>query len=344
MVTHGAEARQVLNIGLTRFEAIPKDNAVQLEWDTETELGTAGYRLKRGQGGTFDYLMEAGGNGSLFILSEGGPSLGASYSVVDDTASNSEIYTYQLIEVTTDGGETVQADVTVTVGLVPTETPIVLGGSDGGGGGNNGKDTPTPEPTATATTTQAVDNTPVPQATSIPTVADTATPQVAATRTPDTRQSNTTDLSNVAETSVTKDVQGNDSNSEIELEQSDNSAVSVAQTLDEPLAVGLAGDPEASSVPTIQDLPSLELNVDYDPVGTSNGISNSQPIVIGNNQYNDDTQVTPPNTKGSQQSQSSGNAFAGRIYLWIAFIAAVVIFVAAVLGAILLYTRRQNKD
>lgn len=35
---------------------------------------------------------------------------------------------------------------------------------------------------------------------------------------------------------------------------------------------------------------------------------------------------------------------AGMIYLWMAFIAAIVIFTAAVLGAILLYTRQQTKE
>ena len=58
--TNGVKAGQVLNIGLTRFEAIPLDSAVRIEWDTETELGTAGYRLKRGQNGTFSYLLESG--------------------------------------------------------------------------------------------------------------------------------------------------------------------------------------------------------------------------------------------------------------------------------------------
>jgi len=39
-----------------------------------------------------------------------------------------------------------------------------------------------------------------------------------------------------------------------------------------------------------------------------------------------------------------GTLMAGKFYLWIAFIAAMVIFVAAVLGAILLYTRQRNKE
>lgn len=35
---------------------------------------------------------------------------------------------------------------------------------------------------------------------------------------------------------------------------------------------------------------------------------------------------------------------AGKIYLWVAFAAALIIFTAAVLGAILLYTRQRYKE
>ena len=146
------QASQALNVGLIRFEGIPLDNAVRLEWDTETELGTASYKVKRGQNSALVYLPAPSGNSDLFIGSEGGPNLGFDYSYTDDTTVNGERYTYQLIEIEVDGSEIPLADTTVTAGLVPTKTPVVVF-AGGNGGGNSNQIANTAIPSATATTT-----------------------------------------------------------------------------------------------------------------------------------------------------------------------------------------------
>jgi ABC-type Na+ efflux pump permease subunit len=44
------------------------------------------------------------------------------------------------------------------------------------------------------------------------------------------------------------------------------------------------------------------------------------------------------------ETRTPGGSLAGKIYLWAAFIAALVIFIAAVVGAILIYTRQRSKE
>ncbi len=327
-------ARQRLNIGLTRFEAFPLDNAVRLEWDTETELGTAGYRLKRGQNGAFSFLQQPGSSDPVFINSEGGPSFGASYNFLDETAVNGETYSYQLVEVTIDGSETVQANQTVTAGLVPTNTPIILDGTGGGGGS---QPTSTPLPSATITTTQVSSSTPIPTPTKVATIPPTVTPRATMTQISPVVESETVDNTNDVEIAPTTIFQPVGSPTE-------TSGMAVAQALEEPSVAESLVPKETSFEENVQQALTIVDNAvkavqEENPVP----IANSNPIVIGGKQPIDN-RTAPGSVEGHQETTIADNEMAGRIYLWVAFIAAFVIFTAAVLGAILLYTRRRNKE
>ena len=80
-------------------------------------------------------------------------------------------------------------------------------------------------------------------------------------------------------------------------------------------------------------------------VSVGNGENPNSPEIIGAaqqpaNSQSPDIETEYPDTYQSDASSS----LAGQIYLWIAFFAALAIFTAAVLGAILIYTRRRSKE
>jgi hypothetical protein len=107
------------HVRLARFEAMATTSGVRLEWDVETEVGTAGYKISRGSGGAFAELADPKGNGDLFIVAEGGPFQAHRYVAVDETAEYGASYTYQLVEITAGSREQVQAEASVTMMAAP---------------------------------------------------------------------------------------------------------------------------------------------------------------------------------------------------------------------------------
>jgi hypothetical protein len=68
-------------------------------------------------------------------------------------------------------------------------------------------------------------------------------------------------------------------------------------------------------------------------------------VDIGTNQYPADERL--PGSDSEFQTTITAvptGSLAGKIYLWVAFAAALIIFTAAILGAILLYTRQRYKE
>ena len=333
-------AAPAVNVGLTRFEAIPLDNAVRLEWDTETELETAGFMLKRGQNNSFDYLADPAGTGTLFIVSEGGPAFGFNYVFVDETVINGEIYTYKLIEVEVNGSEVVHAESTVTVGLVPTNTPIELGSGGGNGSNNNpppATTTATLQATAVASPTSETSNTAVVSATPFP----TSVPVVAATKVVPEE---------VSPDFATEPPTANDDQQKVSEQPAIDTTDQSEETTNSGVAVAFAQeDPQDyPAVETIEEAPGeLISDEEVDATNELQGstVTSDRPEVIGAPQYPADESPSGSETQVQDtETAAPSSGLAGKAYLWVAFIAALVIFAAAVLGAILLYTRQRSKE
>jgi hypothetical protein len=333
-------ASPATNVGLIRFEAIALDNAVRLEWETETELETAGFMLKRGQNGSFVYVVDPDGAGNLFILSEGGPAFGSSYAFTDEMVNNSEEYTYQLIEIETSGDEIVHSEITVTAGIIPTNTPIVLSS-----GVNSSPDdlSVTATETGTPQATVSPSATPSPESTEILLIRPSSTPwpTITVARTDVaaeiTQDNNVEQAVNVAgeqpSFDETRDGSDNDEN---------GAAVAFAQEDPEPYpgeesitATPMESINNESGVESIEELPETGEIED----------SPAAPEVIGATPY----PLEPASIEAEPAVINSGSAnsttsLMGKMYLWVAFLAALTIFIAAALGAILLYTRQRSKE
>jgi hypothetical protein len=107
------------------------------------------------------------------------------------------------------------------------------------------------------------------------------------------------------------------------------------QTGDSDVAVTLAqGDSEDYPGPDLLEGESFDTGENPD-----------RPEVIGTDQYPTDGRPSDPDSEFQNTNTAvSSGGLAGKIYLWVAFAAALIIFTAAVLGAILLYTRQRYKE
>lgn len=88
----------VLGGGLIFYQLI-KPPSVTVQWNTETELDTAGFNLYRSELGEDNYTLV---NDTL-INSEGGATSGASYTFVDSSVEAGKTFIYLLEEIQIDG-------------------------------------------------------------------------------------------------------------------------------------------------------------------------------------------------------------------------------------------------
>lgn len=321
-----AQANTPLNVGLRSFTGTALDNAVRLDWITETELNTAGFKIKRSTGTSQNFVTL---DNIGIVPSTGGVATGASYSVVDDTAVNGQIYTYKLVEVRSDTTEEELA--TVTVSLEPTPTPIVILTNN-----------PTVSSTNTAVPTSTATRTPTPSNTNPPTATVTVTPgQTGMTNTPTaTIVSPMTAVPLVTATqngSATLDAPssttaGDSGNTVLAQEQAETPEPGYPGPVDTEAGSGDAGGYPANQSPSPS--PTPENPTPYPITADDDNAAPPTLAVIGNQENAQPVNAAP--------TVAPGEVLRGRAFLWAGFIIALLIFIFGVIGAIIFYRRRPE--
>jgi hypothetical protein len=347
-------ARPPLAVGLTSFEAFPSDGVVRLAWHTETEVNTVAYLLRRSEDGSTPIWLEHLGAGG-YILADGGPAVAADYEEADDTVSNGTRYTYYLYEVESNSSETEIASLTVTAGI-PTATPT---------------STPSPTPSPIIISVSQVTDTatpisrgqgplPTPTHTIAPTQLSTA-PAVT-TPTPEEQDDSTgTAGTPVGAMETTRRVSvpllesttpspnigpGESESAPISSLESENAGIDEARLNSAiaqvpPTETAAYPGPVPSPVASTRDngYPPLEAatSVEDGPAAypsAPGGETGSALPVVG--------AQSVETTGGLDATDKPGSAIRGRIVLWVGFILAFLIFVGAVVGSIILFTRKRE--
>ena len=330
------EAKSAFAVGLISFDAVPLNNAVRLEWETGTESGTLGFKLKRGQTGEAnDYLLDPETGQHLLIRGEGDPTTGSTYEYIDNTAVNNNTYTYILIEVESGGRENEIDQETVTVGVEPTATQVIVGNST-----SQPTATQSP-PTATATTAagSTATATAVPTNTSAPTATASQTQSTATTQPEATATPVINNPDNTQATTIPDNIKPAETVAAQEITSDSN--IAVAQAQEE--ATNLT-PPDSNNENVLTDsaqaesYPAPNANGDSGANSANSGNAN-EPVAIGSQ---NNAQQTSTNAYPAPAAQSENDDATGRAYLWGGFIVALLVFVVAVVGAIFLYTRKRN--
>lgn len=106
-------------VTLVYFRAIAQNGRVLLEWETATQLDTVGFYINRSLSQSSGYTRM--GN---FVVSQGDPLTGATYSVTDSGLTNGITYWYKLESIDTSQNSTFyDPPASATPGSVYTNTP-----------------------------------------------------------------------------------------------------------------------------------------------------------------------------------------------------------------------------
>jgi len=333
-----------LSVGLSRFEAIPQENGMRLEWDVETEIGTAGYMIKRGEEGVFDYLIDPQTDDELFILAEGSPTQAYTYSYTDESAVSGITYTYQLFEITAGSSEQLQDEVTIIYQIEATKTPVTFSGISGNDQENNNP-TSTSAVTQTANAATAVMTSTPPSVSTSPASTPAALTALSTNTSPDSTAVDNNKIPQApAADALSQDAYPGDS----PLPQNQ---------VDDDIGGDLNNDAGASQptlVETAIDEPDVIESVSDDAPGVINALEGANveqsalsgvkptPILIHGASPAGQDNPYPPLPQGQDELQEPANADSTRILLWMAFIMALIIFTASVVGSILLYNNRRS--
>lgn len=317
------------NVTLSRYEVFALDNAVRLEWSTDTEINVAGFFFRRStDGANFVDLPDIG-----FIAATGGDVIGDDYTAVDNTAQNGQTYYYKLYEIETTGSEIELEVRQVTLNVGPSPTTVIIGG-----GGQ-----PTNTPAAATATPSPTRGTPTPT----PRVTASPTPRVTQTATPSPTPRPTTAPPTATPSPTTAPIFA-------DLPPTAAPPTATPEFETPPTAAPTA-EPETLFAEAPADLPA-ETPVPLPTFPPQTAVSNptnpdnvvlaqaelpgsASPVPISARR---DATPAPPNDLAQQPDPAAAGR--GRIILWGGFLAAAALFLASIVGSIVLFTRKHNGD
>lgn len=153
-------------VRLTYFTPTPGDRRIDLQWETASEIGSAGFYVQRSQQSDSGYVEI-----SDFIPVTGEGLTGSVYNFSDTGLTNGTTYYYKLKAINSDQSSELHGPVSATAGTSSVATST---------------STPTPTPTRTSTPTATATPTQSPTATITSTATRTFTPAPTTTRPPGT--------------------------------------------------------------------------------------------------------------------------------------------------------------